>query len=204
MKNKTVQTIPRTIGSDLKRIYVKGMPDTETLQEFFNQPDDMYSAPVELVLVVCNTLCIDVSSKYDRYSHTVLTLHHMILTERLNLPKEKSKYNFKKLDSKVETAINTNNIHFRLPFIDYATRLSNIIFCCRMQDFEEAFEKFKLFCLAVNDKDDPNPFLSSKRFKEQRDSLNKIAMTLYGFQYTVEEYINTEIFYIHLVKDLIA
>lgn len=204
MKSKTVQTVPRKIGTDLKRIFVRGMPDTETIQEFFNQPDDMYSAPVELILVVCNTLCIDVTSKYDRYAHTVLTLHHMILTERLNLPEVKSKYNFKKLDPQVQTALDTNNIYWRTPFIDYAPRLSNVIFCCRASDFDLALEKFQLFCLAINDRDDPNPLLSSRRFKQQRDSLNKISMTLYGFQFTLESYQNIEIFYVHLVKDLIT
>lgn len=204
MKNKIVQTVPRKIGTDLKRIFVKGMPDIETIQEFFKQPDDMYSAPVELILVVCNTLCIDVTSKYDRYAHTVLTLHHMILTERLNLPEVKSKHNFKKLDTQVQTALNTNNIYWRTRFIDYTPRLSNVIFCCRALDFDLAFEKFQLFCLAINDPHDPNPFLSAKRFKQQRDSLNKIAMTLYGLQFALESCQNTEIFYVHLVKDLIT
>lgn len=201
MKSKIIQTIPRQIGSELKRIFVVGMPDTETINEFFKQPDDMYSAPVELVISICNTLCIDTTSMYDRYSHSILLMHHMILSLRLNLPKPKSAVN-ESVD--LDLALRTDNVHWRQPFINYSPRLTNVIFCCKASDFDYAYNKFQQFCQYVaHDNSTPNPFLSAPKFKKEIDKFNNLAIQLFEFQYSIESNFGVDIFYIHLTKDLV-
>ncbi len=202
MKSKIIQVIPRKMGNDLKRIFVQGMPDTETLSEFFSQPDDMYTAPVELVVSICNTLCIDTTSKYDRYSHTVLIMNHMLLTERLNLPTVKSKP-IKDSSVDYDLLLRTGNIHWRTPFINYAPRLTYVIFCCKASDFDYAYSQFQSFCQHITNNESPNPFLSAPKFKKERESFNRVANSFFGFQYSIEANSSVDIFYIHLVKDLI-
>jgi hypothetical protein len=190
---KIIQTLDRSIGSPLTRIFTSGMPDKDSLIQFFGQPDDLYTGPVELVTYVCNVLCKDVTEKYSKYAQTIFVIRHMMLTQRLNLPeKHYTKISLNSLDVPV------SQIHWRMPFIDFEPRLAHVCFCCNYTDFEKVFNCFKDFLTHVHDKENLNPFLSNKRFKNDSVYLNTVAKT-YGVFYSVETVLSIDIFYVHLI-----